>query len=197
MLDELITAPPSDEALAKARRFVDAEVSAELQLPVILGRPKILQLADTPTRIFLADDEIATAEVLDQQTGRQLAIVGREVGSTVLAIWFESPDAPGGEELLSYLVSVSDDPARSRRFEQLLADLEKEINRAFPNSVVKLGYVGAEVLVRGKAKDIDEATQILRIVSRSLPTASTEEKLAALEGLGAGSVEEAAFQTPR
>jgi len=195
------TSAPSAAALAKARKYVDAEVSPEIELPVILGRPKILQLADTPTRVFLADDEIATTEVLDLQTGRQLAITGREIGSTVLALWFASPDAPGGEELISYLVSVSDDPGRSRRFEQLLEDLEVEINRAFPNSVVKLGYVGAEVLVRGKAKDIDEATQILRIVSRSLPTASTEEKVAALEGLGQeglgpGTVAAAGFQTP-
>ena len=179
---------PSPRTLANARRYVASEINPELSLPLVLGRPKILQLAEVPTRIFLADESIARSEILDRQSGRQLALTGKQVGTTVLTLWFASEAAAGEEEVLCYLVSVSEDPDRSRRLEQLLSDLEEEINRAFPNSVVQLSYVGAEVLVRGKAKDIDEASQILRIVSRSLPTAAAEERLSVLEDPWAAAV---------
>jgi pilus assembly protein CpaC len=181
-------------------RFLAERVDPGRTMDLQVGRPAVLRFRQAPFRDQVGDPNVV--EVLNL-TETELSINGLEVGSTVLNLWFESPNAPGGQEVLSYLVRVSEDPDRSRRFEQLLTNLEKDVNRAFPNSVVKLSYVGSEVLVRGKAKDVDEATQILRIVSQSLPTTSSEERLATLEAVrGANSlaasdaVRAASFQTP-
>ncbi|HBJ35243.1 MAG TPA: hypothetical protein DDZ51_10910 [Planctomycetaceae bacterium] len=184
----------------REERFLAERVDPGRTLDVQVGRPAVLRFRQAPFRDQVGDPDVV--EVLNL-TEQELSINGREVGSTVLNLWFESPDGPGGQEVLSYLVRVSEDPDRSRRFEQLLSNLEKDVNRAFPNSVVKLTYVGSEVLVRGKAKDIDEATQILRIVSQSLPTASSEERLSTLEAVnsanslrGSDAVRAASFQSP-
>ena len=71
-----------------------------------------------------------------------------------------------------------EDPEQSRQFERLLENLERDLNRGFPNSVVDLSYVGSQVVVRGKARDIEDATNILRIVSQSLPDAEQAEEAA-------------------
>jgi pilus assembly protein CpaC len=181
-------------------RFLAERVDPGRTMDLQVGRPAVLRFRQAPFRDQVGDPNVV--EVLNL-TETELSINGLAVGSTVLNLWFESADAPGGQEVLSYLVRVSEDPDRSRRFEQLLTNLEKDVNRAFPNSVVKLSYVGSEVLVRGKAKDVDEATQILRIVSQSLPTPASEERLSTLEAVsGANSlrasdaVRAASFQTP-
>jgi pilus assembly protein CpaC len=67
------------------------------------------------------------------------------------------------------LVNVVDDPERGRRLEAIYASLEREINQNFPDSVVRLSLVGDKLLVRGQAKDVEDAAQILRIVGANAP----------------------------
>lgn len=150
-------------------RYIVEQIESSQVLDVQLGRPTILQLSQAPFR-----DQVAAPEVLEvlNITETEYSITGREVGTTVLNFWFENPESPTGRDLVSYLVRVNDDPETVRRYEALLKKLETEINRAFPNSVARLSYVGNQVVVRGQAKDVEEATQILRIVSRSLPRES-------------------------
>ena len=50
-------------------------------------------------------------------------------------MWFRDPDTPGGQQYLSWLVNVVDDPERGRRLEAIYASLEREINQNFPDSV--------------------------------------------------------------
>ena len=45
--------------------------------------------------------------------------------------------------------------------------LAREINAAFPNSYVELSLVGDKILVRGQAKDVIEAEQIIKIIAQS------------------------------
>lgn len=165
---------PPDDAAARQREgnYVLDRVHADLTLDVQVGRPVILRLKKAPFRDQVADPE--TVDVLNI-TETEYSITGKKVGATVLNYWFENPDSPTGQELISYLVRVLDDPETAQRFEALLARLEHDVNRAFPNSAIRLSYVGNQVVVRGQAKDIEEATQILRIVARSLPKADQAE----------------------
>lgn len=153
------------EAEQKFGRYVEQLIDPENTLDVQQGRPRLLLLKQIPFRIQIADESIADAV---QITEREFSITGREVGSTVLNFWFSDPDKPERSEILSYLVRVFPDPEAGRRQEIVLEALEKEINRAFPNSAVRLTYAGNQVIVRGQAKDVEEATNILRIVSASV-----------------------------
>ena len=139
------------------------DVAARLKHPV---------LAAVPFRIQITDETIADAV---QFTEREFSIIGQEVGSTVLNFWFSDPENPGRSEVLSYLVRVFPDPEVGRRQEIVLEALEKEINRAFPNSAVRLSYAGNQVIVRGQAKDVEDATNIIRIVSGSVGQTNNEE----------------------
>ncbi len=49
------------------------------------------------------------------------------------------------------------DPAALREF-------ERAVNEAFPNSAVKLASVGKQLLVRGQAHDVIEASRIIRLI---------------------------------
>jgi pilus assembly protein CpaC len=149
-----------------AERYVEDRIDASNTLDLEVGRPALLRFRQAPFRDQVADTEVV--EVLSV-TEREISITGKKVGTTVLNFWFEDPEKPGRPEVLSYLVRVLDDPEETRRYENLLQKLEREINRAFPNSSVKLAYVGKQVVLRGQAKDIQDATSIQRIVAQSLP----------------------------
>lgn len=150
----------------KEDRYLYERVDPERTLDVLVGRPTLLRFRTPFFRDQIADPDIADTLSI---TENELSVTGKTVGTTVLNLWFNDP-AAGQEEILSYLVRVSEDPERSRQYDLLLENLERDINRGFPNSVVDLSYVGSQVVVRGKAKDVEDATHILRIVSQSLPT---------------------------
>lgn len=158
--------PVPDEAVrAKYERFVADEIDADNTLDLLVGRPRILRFRVAPIRIYLPNEEVVTFQAI---TEREIAVVGVEQGTASLTFWFADP--AGGEPIvLSYLVRVVPDPERRQRLEAIYDALEAEINRNFPDSVVRLSLVGERLLLRGQAKDIEDATQILRIVGDNAP----------------------------
>lgn len=178
--------PPADELPAPVeirangtdpRRFVRAQSTDDEVLDVDIGSPVLLEFPDRPTRIYLADEDKVFLDIIDKESGKLALLSGQEPGVTTLMLWFRNPEEPGRLTMVRYRVRVLEDLDRADRYRRLLERLESDLNRSFPNSVVKLSFVGSEVLVRGKAKDVEEATQILRIVSRSLPREEQEKRL--------------------
>ncbi len=176
------TPKPTPEEEQKFKQFVQSEAFPENTLEVVVGRAKVLVFRQAPRRIYIPREDVAEYQVI---TPKQLALVGKKVGSTVLNLWFPSAahaDDPSQDVLLSYLVMVHPDPAAAllerqrlasevKAFEASIRELEKEIKRAFPDSAVQLTLVGDQVVVRGEAKDAIEAVQILRIVANHAPSA--------------------------
>jgi len=163
----------------RSREFVLSETTTEKLLTLYQNRPRILTFRTAPIRTYIPESggNIIAIRFVDPDSATQIAIEPLSIGSTVLTMWFPNADAAGGEEAISWLINVAEDPQAGRRYEELLSDLEREVNRAFPNSAVTLSYVGSQVVIRGQAKDVEEATQILRIVSASLPNSDAVEKL--------------------
>ncbi|MDX1928893.1 MAG: pilus assembly protein N-terminal domain-containing protein [Pirellulaceae bacterium] len=158
---ELILPPPSDEVRALAKRFVRAEIDPQLPLSLAVGRPKILQFNETPMRIFLPGDDIVTAEILDQKSGREIGLTGLKPGSATLTLWFEDPSSPEGKAIVSYLVQVYKDPLLTRP----LGNLQDEINASFPNCFIELTELGGRLVVKGQAQDAVQVVQILQILA--------------------------------
>ena len=149
------------------RYLVDQTESAPKQsIELQVKRATYLRFKQAPVR-----DEVTDEEVLDvQQVGpNEYRVFAKASGASVLSFWFENPEVPGKLDVLSYLVRVLSDPEEDERMRTLLRNLERDLNRTFPNSSVQLSYVGQQVVIRGQAKDVEEATHISRIVSRSLP----------------------------
>ncbi|MCP4887939.1 MAG: hypothetical protein GY904_15145, partial [Planctomycetaceae bacterium] len=161
-----------DGSLGKESRYLIEQIDPERSLDVVTGRPTVLRFRVPPFR-----DQVGDPDIVDllSITESEVSITGKKIGSTTVNFWFKDPQS-GEQDVLSYLVRVSDDPEQSRQFERLLENLERDINRGFPNSVVDLTYVGSQVVVRGKARDIEDATNIIRIVSQSLPNDDQAEQ---------------------
>tara|TARA_R110002072_G_scaffold172205_1_gene326114 strand:- start:14522 stop:16639 length:2118 start_codon:yes stop_codon:yes gene_type:complete len=158
---ELILPPPSDDAKQRASRFVESEIDPEIPLSLVLGRPKVLRLADTPTRIYVPDEDTIRTEIIDQESGRELAVTGVQPGTTTLMLWFQDAGAPSGQSVVSYLVRVYEDPILAKP----VGDLETELNEKFPNSFVQLDEIADRLIVRGQAPDAIEMSQILQILT--------------------------------
>lgn len=157
---DLILPPPSNAAQQRVNRFVESQIDPEIPLALVLGRPKILRLADTPARIYIPDDETIRTEVIDQETGRELAVTGIRPGTTTLMLWFKDADAPSGQSVVSYLVRVYADPIMTRP----VGDLEKDLNEKFANSLIELDEIADRLIVRGQAPDVIEMSQILQVL---------------------------------
>jgi pilus assembly protein CpaC len=170
---ELADPPQRPEVEREYSRFVQRTIDPELTLDLIVGRPRILEFKETPTRIYLAQDSIASYDIISDT---EIAVVGVSPGRTVLTIWVNDPDKPGEQRVLSYLLRVSQDAGYKVRLEAVYQALEKEINRDFPDSFVKLSLIGDQVVVRGQAKDVIEAAQVLRIVGEHAPPSRRQDR---------------------
>ncbi|MBS0207422.1 MAG: pilus assembly protein N-terminal domain-containing protein [Planctomycetes bacterium] len=155
------TPQPTPQVAQQFNQFVERTIDPENTFDLVIHRPRLLKLKQAPVRIQVADERVVNYLLI---TDREFSITGSTVGSTVLNLWFDQPGAPGGQKVLSYLVRVLPDPEAKLRLEAVYKALEDEINRNFPNSSVQLSLVGDKVVVRGEAKDIVEASQILQVV---------------------------------
>ncbi|MBI1915259.1 MAG: pilus assembly protein N-terminal domain-containing protein [Planctomycetes bacterium] len=157
---------PSKETLEEYGRFVESFVDPRNTIDLVVDRTRLMLLKEPVTRTQVADERIAELSTLNP---KQLILQGRRVGTTVLTLWFRDPK-DNTEKILSYLVRVIPDPEAKARLEQVYKALEDEINEAFKDSVVHLFLVGDKLAVSGEAKDIADATQILRVARANAPT---------------------------
>ena len=167
-----LSRPRSDsQTRERYSRFVTEELDPEQTLTLVVNRPKVLRFAEAPLRTYIpeAGSEVIALRYVDPKKATHVAIEPLQTGSTTLSMWFRDPTVPGGQQYLSWLVNVVEDPEQGRRLEAVYAALEREINQNFPDSVVRLSLVGDKLLIRGQAKDIQDASQILRIVGANAP----------------------------
>ncbi|MEZ6129775.1 MAG: hypothetical protein R3C59_13915 [Planctomycetaceae bacterium] len=175
-------------------KYILRETSAEEELNLRIGLPHILTLRQPPLRTYIPESGagIVAVRYIDPESPHRLAIEPLSIGTTMLTMWFASDTSPDGEEPVSWLVHVADDSgsdgpaavARNRGYEVQLQALQREVNYAFPNSSVQLSWVGSQVLLRGKAKDVEEASQIARIVGASIPGSRGNREEEFLENFG-------------
>jgi pilus assembly protein CpaC len=157
---------PDAKTLEKYKEFIGEIVDPDNTLKLVVGRPRLLILKEIPKRVQIADEGVAIYGII---TEKEISVLGRQTGTTVMNMWFTDPKDPTKQKILSYLLEVIPDPAVKSRLEAIYKALEEEINRAFPDSWVCLGLVGDKLVVSGQAKDIAEATQILRILRANAP----------------------------
>ncbi|HZY88699.1 MAG TPA: pilus assembly protein N-terminal domain-containing protein [Gemmataceae bacterium] len=162
------TPQPSPAVQAEYAKFVQGLKDPESTLDLILGRTRLLLLNQVQVRIQVADPRIAMGTML---APTELSLVGKNVGTTVLTIWFVDKD--NKEQILNYMVRVLPDPEFKLRLERVYKALEDEVNHAFPDSHIHIQLVGDKMVVSGQAKDIAEATQILHILRAHAPPIDT------------------------
>ncbi|HAA49564.1 MAG TPA: hypothetical protein DCE43_07580, partial [Planctomycetaceae bacterium] len=84
---------------------------------LVVNRPRVLRFREPPVRTYIpeAGAKVIALRYVDPEGGAHVAVEPLETGSTVLSMWFRDPGAPGGQQYLSWLVNVVEDPERGRR----------------------------------------------------------------------------------
>jgi pilus assembly protein CpaC len=170
------TPQPTPKDLEEYNKFVEKFIDPRNTLDLVEGRSRVMILKQAPKRVQVADPSVVEWNNIKDDP-KQILVLGRKVGSTVMNLWFTDPADPAKEVILSYLVRVIPDPEQKERLERVYKALENEINRMFPDSVVHLSLAGDKLVISGQAHDIMEATQILRIVRANAPDSKQAAKI--------------------
>ena len=126
-------------------------------LVVRVRRAMLLRTEEDVYRTAVVDPSICD---LVQFTPREVSIIGKSVGTTNVTFWFQNSDRLP----ITYILRVVSDPDARIRLEdeyKLLADL---LSNLFPDSKVDLVPLADKLVVKGQAKDSEEAAQILQII---------------------------------
>jgi pilus assembly protein CpaC len=170
---------PTPEAQAKERRLITQVLEPELTLDLDPQRSKIIRTMRPVTRLSVTDPEIV--EVVEFSP-TEFELIGGQSGQTSLTLWFGDNQQ---DEILRYLVRVSPDQAIEDRRKIEYGDLERKINELFPDSVVQLIPVADKLLVRGQARDAEEATEIMAVLRGDASTSDGYYLTSVVEGTAA------------
>ncbi|MFV0443552.1 MAG: type II and III secretion system protein family protein [Planctomycetaceae bacterium] len=131
-------------------------------MEVIHHRSQLVYTRQKVRRFAITDPSVI--EIV-QYSPTEFAIIGNTRGTTDLMMWFENEDQP-----LMYLVTVIPDPSIEERRRIDYGKIERKLALLYPNSKVYLIPLSRKVIVRGQAKDSEEAARILQIVRNEVYT---------------------------
>ncbi len=146
----------SADSARALHRLIASLPSENEELEVIERRSQLMNTRANVTRIHIVDPSIVDVV---QYGPRELAFLGLARGSTTLMMWFEGETDP-----IIYLVKTIRDPNLDTQRRVDYGKLEKKINALFPNSKVYLIPLSFKIVVRGQARDQEEAWHILQII---------------------------------
>jgi pilus assembly protein CpaC len=147
--------PQVDAMRAGGSPFEVIDESGAVQ--VMVRRSKLLRTKVDIYRTAVVDDSIC--EIV-QFTPREVSLIGKSQGSTHVTFWFDNPNM----QPVTYVVQVVPDVAEVTKIENNYRMLQDVINEMFPDSKIQLLIVADKLIVRGQAKDSEEAAQIIALV---------------------------------
>jgi pilus assembly protein CpaC len=150
--------PPQSRLKDDVNAIVEEVISAQLEVKVTRRRSKILRMKQDVFRVAVADPSVLDFVAFGS---REVEIIGKETGSTTVTLWVGDQQAP---RLLSMLVTVVKDDAVDQQRRLEYAELESMLNELFPNSRVQLIPIADKLIVRGQARDEQEATQLMSVI---------------------------------
>lgn len=133
----------------------------EGELALLQGRSKVLTFRRPILRVSIADPSVIEFVAYREE---EAELIGKQVGTTSVNVW---TGAAHDVQLMSFLVSVEPDQAPTSRRSMQLKRLERQVNLLFPNSTVRLYPTADKVIVKGQARDAEEANNILAVLRRS------------------------------
>ncbi|MFN3151996.1 type II and III secretion system protein family protein [Bremerella sp.] len=157
--DEQLIEKPNESVLMKESNLIQEVLEPELIFRVEPTRSKILKTKLPMTRVAITSPDIVE---INEFSTTEVEVIGLKAGETTMTIWFAAPD--GTSTVLRYLVKVAANSEEQRRAEIEYGKLEARLNELFPNSIVQLIPVADKLIVRGQARDAQEAAQIIAVL---------------------------------
>jgi len=137
-------------------RLIESLPQAQDDLEVIERRHQLMVMRTNISRISIGDQSIVDVV---QYSPKEIALVGLGRGTTSLTFWFENEADP-----VIYTVKTIRDPNADNQRKLDYGRLERKLAQMYPNSKVYLIPMQQKIIVRGQARDSEEAAHILNIV---------------------------------
>ncbi len=141
--------PPMD------RRITGMPTNSQ-KLEVIHHRSQLVLTKDAVVRMAWSDPTIID---IVQFSEKEFSILGTRMGTTDLWLWFKDNPEP-----LMYTLTVVRDPSLDDRRRIDYGRIERKIALLYPNSKVYLIPLSYKIIVRGQAKDAEEASNIMNVI---------------------------------
>ncbi|WP_240928284.1 type II and III secretion system protein family protein [Thalassoroseus pseudoceratinae] len=126
------------------------------ELEIINHRSQLIVTRKRVSKIAVADPSVIDVV---QYSPTELSVIGTERGKTNLMFWFEGEQNP-----LIYEVTVIRDPDIEDQKRIDYGRLERKLQILFPDSKVYLIPLSYKILVKGQARNAEEAARILQII---------------------------------
>ncbi|WP_437185483.1 type II and III secretion system protein family protein [Planctomicrobium sp. SH668] len=137
-------------------RRLEAMPRADQKLEVIHHRSQLM-VTKTPIRRMAWSDP--TLLDIVQFSPTEISLIGVAQGTTDLWLWFE-----GQEQPLMYVVTIIRDPSIDEQRNINYGRIERKLQLLYPNSKVYLIPISRKIIVRGQARDAEEAANIMQLV---------------------------------
>ncbi len=170
-IQQVQNTPQSARAI---HQLIEDMPQSQEELEIIQRRSQLVVTRANVTRVAIADPSVM--EIV-QYSPKEFSIVGLGMGSTTLTLWFENVPDP-----LIYTVKTVRDPNLDNQRKLDYGKLEKKLALVFPNSKVYLQPMSFKILVRGQARDSNEAAHILAVIRGEI--INQEGSLFGPQGLG-------------
>lgn len=126
------------------------------EMEIIIRRSQLIITNSRIRRYAIADPSIIEFVTYSPT---EVSIVGLQLGTTTLTLWFEGDDTP-----ITYLVHTIQDPSLEGQRRIDYGKLERKLAVLFPNSKVYLIPLSRKIIVKGEASDATEAAKILSVI---------------------------------
>jgi pilus assembly protein CpaC len=154
------TVTPISHQPLDPRRALDPRIAAmpqvDQKLEVIHHRSQLVKTCARVVRITYSDPTVID---IVQYSELEFSILGLGLGTTDLFIWFENDPEP-----LKYAVTVVHDPSLDDQRRIDYGKIERKLQILYPNSKVYLIPLSRRVIVRGQARDAEEAARIMQTI---------------------------------
>ncbi len=148
----------STKTKEKVHQLVDRIYESEVELSVQQRHSKILKMKMDVFRVAIADPTKIEVVAFGAQ---EVEVIGKETGTTTMTLWLGQEANP---QILSVQVKVEGDNSIEDLRRMEYGEFQKMINEFFPNSKIQLIPFADKLIVRGQARDEQEATQIITII---------------------------------
>ena len=135
---------------------IDSMPKPQEELEIINHRSQLIVTRKRVSKIAVADPSVIDVV---QYSPTELSVIGTERGKTNLMFWFEGEQRP-----LIYEVTVIRDPDIEDQKRIDYGRLERKLQVLFPDSKVYLIPLSFKILVKGQARNAEEAARILQVI---------------------------------
>lgn len=145
------------------RELISEVIESDLTLEMEESRSKLIRTRSGVSRTSIT---VPTVIEVTQFDPFNLEIIALKEGSTDLTLWFGEND--NSRSILRYRIQVSKATDARKRKQNEYKELEQMLNEFFPNSSVELVLVADSLVVRGQARDAEDAANILALIRRQV-----------------------------